>query len=159
MKTSLRERFEEKYIPEPNSGCWIWTACTSRDGYGQIALGGKFRVSLLAHRVSYELHKEPIGEGLSVLHKCDTPACVNPDHLLLGTQNDNVQDMVKKGRNRHPYGEYHPQSKLTFKQVAEIRKERATKKTIFKDLAKKYGVSATVVCGIVNKKNWARHDP
>lgn len=107
---SLYEKFNERWIPEPNTGCWLWTHGSLVAGYGVIQDGNK---SLKAHRVSYELFIGQIGKGLFVCHKCDTPACVNPNHLWLGTCKDNLRDAVKKKRmheqkkthcpNGHPY--------------------------------------------------------
>lgn len=94
----LRERFEERYTPEPNSGCWLWTGAMTTEGYGQIRADGKQRKTLVAHRVSHELYNGPIPSGLFVLHKCDTPACVNPAHLSTGTQKENIHDCISKGR-------------------------------------------------------------
>lgn len=93
---TLEERFHDKYIPEPNSGCWLWIANANRTGYGCLS-DSKQR---LAHRISWEIHRGPIPEGLYVLHKCDVPICVNPEHLFLGTHQDNMDDMVRKGRGR-----------------------------------------------------------
>lgn len=107
----LRERFDAKWCPEPFSGCWLWTAgALSGMQYGTF--GVDTGVSHLAHRVSWELHRGPIPEGLCVLHRCDTPLCVNPEHLWLGTYADNNEDMAAKGRvNR----------RLTPENVREIR--------------------------------------
>lgn len=88
-------RFHQKYIPEPNTGCWLWTDAPNRKGYGELVVGKKV---LRAHRVSWFLHFGEIKEGLHVLHKCDTPACVNPCHLFLGTNSDNMIDKKLKGR-------------------------------------------------------------
>lgn len=86
-------RFESKFYVTP--GCWIWTGSKNTGGHGQFTVCGK---CITAHRVSYELYIGPIPEGMWVLHKCDNPPCQNPDHLFLGTRQDNVDDMVRKGR-------------------------------------------------------------
>src|SRR6185369_11378251 len=83
-------------VHQPKLGpCWIWTAGTSR-GYGQFSRSHKVKVP--AHRVSWVIHNGPIPDGLFVLHRCDRPECVRPDHLFLGTGDDNMADMVSKGR-------------------------------------------------------------
>lgn len=102
MKTVL-ERFEEKFIPEPMSGCWLWTAAALPLGYGKMYVGGKLE---LAHRISYRLYKGPIPEGMLVRHRCDVVACVNPDHLETGTHQQNAGDMVERGRH-HYFGRTH----------------------------------------------------
>lgn len=102
---TLRERFDEKWMPEPFTNCWLWTAGRMVGGYGSIFLrhtgiDWKHRKSVFdgAHRVSWLLHKGPIPEGLRVCHHCDTPSCVNPDHLFVGTAADNTRDSIHKGR-------------------------------------------------------------
>jgi hypothetical protein len=108
--------FEECFQPEPNSGCWLWLGGVQSMGYGML---GPKKHRVLATRFSYEKYKGPIPIGLSVLHRCDTPLCVNPDHLFAGTQRDNLRDAAQKGRTVH--GEQHPGAKLTNQQVVEIR--------------------------------------
>jgi len=93
------------YVPEPNSGCWLWLGSTRSNGYGTIKLGGGRGVRpriIGAHRWSWELHRGPIPDGLQVNHHCDTRLCVNPDHLFLGTQHDNMVDACRKRRMNAP---------------------------------------------------------
>lgn len=92
MTRSLLERFEEKYFPEPNSGCWLWTASISVKGYGKLG-------SQHAHRVSYEIHKGPIAGG-EIDHKCCVRSCVNPDHLQVVSHHKNILLTKERGRKR-----------------------------------------------------------
>lgn len=97
-------RFHDKYIPEPNSGCWLWEGTVGNHGYGVIIMD---RVNTVAHRVSWILHNGVIPDGLWVLHKCDNRQCVNPQHLFLGTPSDNMLDAIAKGRReRAPTAKY-----------------------------------------------------
>ena len=89
------ERFEAKFAR--TEGCWEWTAGKHWDGYGQFWLDG---ANVLAHKASYLFFKGPIPSAMHVLHRCDNPACVNPDHLFPGTHQDNMNDMTRKGRQR-----------------------------------------------------------
>jgi hypothetical protein len=108
-----REKFESRIKVDKN-GCWIWTGMQSKTGYGQVKRDGKF---LFSHRYSYMLYKGDIGKKF-VLHICDVRLCVNPDHLILGTQKDNQQDMKSKGR--HVYGEKSPNAKLNNRAVYKM---------------------------------------
>ena len=94
----IEVRFNNKYIINEQTDCWEWQCATNNIGYGFFRDGDKMRT---AHRVSYELFKGPIPKGMVVCHKCDNPKCVNPDHLWLGTMQDNYNDMVSKGRVKH----------------------------------------------------------
>jgi hypothetical protein len=109
---SAGERFDEFVYPDPNSGCFIWVGAVARKGYGCFMVGslrdGSRRLTQ-AHRFAWERANGPIPAGMCVLHKCDTPCCVNPDHMRLGTLHDNAMDMAAKGRGRKspsglPYG-------------------------------------------------------
>jgi len=161
---SLKEYFEDKFIPEPNSGCWLWLGALDHDGYGSFYV--KRNVEPKAHRFSYELYCEPIPENLSVLHKCDNPCCVNPDHLFVGTQDDNMKDMKNKGRHRNPEinglklhpekaarGEKVNTAKLTEKdcyKVVEYYKQGYTQKQI----SEIYNVHYTTIGGVINGRYW-----
>lgn len=96
MKVLTLDRFESNFIPEPMSGCWLWLNHTNETGHGSFRMDGK-RPS--AHRASYELNVGPVPDGLCVRHRCDTPSCVNPDHLELGTWADNNADRSRRGRH------------------------------------------------------------
>jgi len=126
-----KERIWEKAMPVPECGCWLWTGNVAKVGYGQLISNRKKRY---AHRSSYEVFKGPIPKGMMVCHKCDTRSCVNPDHLFLGTPQDNMTDMIKKGRSKN--GPNHPASKLTKEQVKEILNMEGTHQYI----ADLYGV-------------------
>ena len=103
--TLVRDRFNSKWMPEPFSGCWLWTAANN-GVYGTLRDNREngFR-SKFAHRFSWEIHNGEIPNGFLVLHKCDTPLCVNPEHLFLGTYQDNRLDAIKKGRQIIPRNE------------------------------------------------------
>lgn len=93
----IDQRFWPKVKKRGPDDCWLWTARKGTHGYGMISSPG--HGMLFAHRVCFAIHNGPIPSGLVVLHSCDTPACVNPAHLRLGTQGDNLRDMSAKGRN------------------------------------------------------------
>ena len=140
-------RIEESSIPEPNSGCWLWLGGTTPKGYGMLRVDGVMR---RAHRVSYAAYNdEPIGD-LHVLHKCDNPTCVNPDHLFLGTNQDNVDDRVRKGRNGKLLGENNHQAKLSEEDIVAIRASSSDNIA----LASMYGVSRSLVSLIKRGKRW-----
>lgn len=150
----LRERFNEKIEFEPMSGCWLWNAGTTADGYGKFWMNGKTRV---AHRVSWEFHHQQIPKQLFVLHRCDTPPCVNPAHLFLGTKADNVSDMWRKGRARSVHGTFCNFSKLTDSDISIIRKRRQSGE-LHRSLATAFGCTQSNISQIVNKITW-RHIP
>lgn len=113
----------------------------------------------MAHRLAWEFSKGPIPEGLQVLHKCDNRKCCNPSHLFLGTQKDNIQDMISKGRKairsrEDSVGEASTQAKLTWPQVREMRKRYETEKVRQVDLATQYGLSQPQVSAILIKRCW-----
>jgi hypothetical protein len=96
LNKTPKQRFEEKFIPVPESGCWLWTAGLGVGGYGQFYL----EWPTPAHRASYMLYKGEIPEGMYILHKCDVKCCVNPDHLFVGTHSDNMKDYADKRKKR-----------------------------------------------------------
>ena len=100
-RRSLSERFFENVIPEPNSGCWLWLGALDGRGYGAISEGGREGKNLRAHRVSLLLSGVDVPSASVVLHLCDNRICVNPEHLRVGTQMDNMYDMIAKGRHSH----------------------------------------------------------
>lgn len=143
-RKSLAERLNSN-SKQISSGCWQWTASVYWDGYGQIGLNGK---KLKAHRVSYEQYKGTIPSGMQVLHKCDNRRCVNPDHLFLGTLDDNMKDMVAKKRS--PHGTRNGMSKLNESLVLLIRSACGTQQKI----AGLFGISQSQVSTIKAKKQW-----
>jgi hypothetical protein len=150
---SLRERFDANYTPEPNSGCWLWTAGWGSGGYGFINSGGR---QLKAHRASWALHRGNVPDGIKVLHRCDTPACVNPDHLFLGTDADNNADKIAKGRNKPPsFSSKDGEIVLDEAAVKVIRSEYAPG-VYYHEIATRYGVSPTTISRIINRQTW-RH--
>ena len=153
MKLTIRERFLAKVCVDADSGCWLWQGCGRADGYGAVRFGGK---EYRTHRAAWILFRGKITHGMSVCHKCDTPACVNPDHLFLGTAADNVRDMTKKGRNLR--GEKHPLAKLTAKQVRRIKAMLAEDRMYMSEIAREFGVSPSTIRGIKDGRKW-RHVP
>jgi hypothetical protein len=148
----LVERFWEKVHKAGKDECWLWTASTDREGYGDLSvrISGK-RGHLRAHRYSWELANGPIPKGLCVLHDCDNPPCVNPRHLFLGTNLDNIKDRENKGRGSK--GDRHYRAKLTSDQVTSIRTEHASGISQL-TLAKKYGMGKTTIWAIVHHHTW-----
>ena len=112
---------------------------------------GKYR---MAHRLSFELHHGKIAEGLECCHRCDVPACVNPNHLFIGTHTDNMRDCEIKGRNPHRKGEKHHKAKLTDETVRLIASELKNRTATQWEIAKKFGVTQSTVSLIKLGKIW-----
>lgn len=130
---------------EPNSGCWLWARNIDEKGYGRIEIKSPTpavpRGIYPAHRLSWIAHRGPIPDGLWVLHRCDTPSCVNPDHLFFGTAIDNMRDMVRKGRAKAPGAPYSRVRPDAAEQIrAALREGRSVRQT-----ARDFGVSGTTV--------------
>ncbi|MGE0456444.1 MAG: HNH endonuclease [Vicinamibacteria bacterium] len=131
--------------------CWEWFGRCNRKRYGVIRHGKK---SVAVHRVSWEIHHGAIPVGMHVLHSCDVPWCVNPGHLWLGSNLDNIADKMAKGRHRSPTGEQNGESRLTWQQVEEIRALYWEQDVYQKDIAARFDITQPQVSKIVNEKRW-----
>jgi hypothetical protein len=153
LHKSLWDRFHDKFVPDPNSGCWLWTGASKELGYGVIGLGHREDGTAKAHRVAYQLYKGDIPQGMNVLHSCDLPCCVNPAHLRLGTLSDNSRDCVSRGRHKTPdnRGERATWAKLNAEKVAQIKNREMTGAAY----AKLYGVSKSTIYQIWSGRNWS----
>lgn len=150
----IEERFWSRV--DRTGECWNWTGSGKGvgAGYGQISRGGDKGQSVLVHRLSWELHNGEIPNGLHVLHRCDNPRCVRPDHLFLGTNADNMADKVSKRRHRTPNGEGNGSAKLTTEAVFQIRSQYESGLSQ-SNIAAAFGVSQTLVSAIVRRRLWA----
>lgn len=133
------ERFETKYMPVTESGCWLWTDRMDKYGYGLFYMNSRKYGS---HRVSWEIHNGPIPEGKQINHKCHVRCCVNPHHLYVGTQAENMLDKMERGLAA---------VKLKASDILEIR--NSTLPT--KELAIKYDVSTGTIYKIISRAIWA----
>lgn len=153
QRMPVADRFWDKVKKGSESECWLWIAGDNGEGYGRFRHGRK---KVAAHRFSWELVHGPINDESFVLHKCDNPACVNPAHLFLGTNQDNMIDMVLKGRNKPRLGKRNNKAKLTEDAVREIRRIYASGSVSQYQLAEKYGVGQPCIKDVVNFITW-RH--
>lgn len=155
---------------QKSDGCWEWVGARNPNGYGNHHAQGRTRK---AHRVSWEMEYGPIPEGMLVLHRCDNPPCVRPDHLFLGTQRDNLRDAIAKGRwnspkrvrsyavtaqklsaRSGPSGESNPNARLTAAEVASIRTRYASGLESQSRIAADYGITQVNVSHIVRGLSW-----
>jgi hypothetical protein len=144
-------RFIEKV--NKTDTCWLWTGAKYRRGYGHFGrwIDNVWRM-YKTHRYAYEYFKGPIPDGLLVLHKCDNPACVNPEHLFVGTYKENTQDMLQKGRFGYPRNPEHNHLDFEFAQWVRAYAEVRTMKQ--KDIAKIFNISTAQTSRILNNKIW-----
>jgi hypothetical protein len=148
---SLADRFWSKV--EKTDGCWIWKAGRSV-GYGSFLYGGKCTT---AHRVAWILTFGDIAEDVVVCHKCDNPPCVRPDHLFIGTDKDNSDDKIQKGRQGRAFGSRNANHRLTFAKAQEMRSLYATGEWSIAKLAEAFGVSKKPAWQVVHNVTWL-HD-
>jgi hypothetical protein len=151
-------RFPQWFTPEPNTGCWLWTGHLTNAGYGQFLISKRENHRECAHRASWMIYCGPIPNGMSVCHKCDVRSCVNPEHLFLGTNFDNMRDAAAKGRMKwkNPErptllrGEVYHQARLTTAAVREIRASTASGV----EAARRYGVTPVTISRIRRRIIW-----
>lgn len=142
------ERFYSYVVPEPNSGCWLWIGATDKDGYGVFRFRSK---QMKAHRVAWLLNRGEIDDGSCVCHRCDTPPCVNDEHLFVGTNAENLADSARKGRKA---GERNGRAILTVADVVAIRLAGPSVPAEY--WAKHFGVCAATVCHARRGFTWTR---
>jgi hypothetical protein len=154
----------DRIIVDSNQ-CWIWQGATKTlNGYGHLTIGSRSdgtRKTVSAHRYSYRCFNGVIPKGLWVLHKCDVPSCVNPEHLYLGNRQDNVNDRERNNRNKTPClkHENHPKAKLTWEHVNSIRGKATGKRGEVTLMAKKYKVNHHTISDVLRLKTWLPEPP
>lgn len=140
------DRFNKYVSPEPNSGCWLWTGGATSFGYGRFTRGRATEGRTDAHRYAYEYFVGQIPTGMEVCHRCDTPACVNPEHLFLGTRKDNSVDMMRKNRG--------PNSKLSPADILDIRSMDDGSRRVMRAVCEKYGITSNTFYRIRHNECW-----
>lgn len=147
---NVLRRLLASVLRDSGSGCWVWQKYRNRRGYGCMTM--RASLSFLAHRVSYTLFRDAVPSGMMVCHHCDNPPCCNPSHLFVGTRQDNMDDMKRKGRS--PAGTASPNSKLTDADVMEIRRRyEAGERT--EDIATRFNIKARNVSWVATGKAWS----
>jgi hypothetical protein len=152
--SSEKEIFERHVQPSNIENCWDWLSYKNPSGYGQTKIGGRNGKHILAHRLSWIVYFGEIPEGMHVCHKCDNPSCVNPNHLFLGTNLDNIKDRMKKGRSVATWKgvprEKHPSCKVTDIQIAEMVNLRKLGKSI-PTIAPMFGITPRHISKLTSK--------
>jgi hypothetical protein len=151
------DRFFERITKLKEDGCWLWNGMLDKHKYGIMTTRiNNIPKNIFAHRISYFIYFGEFDEKLCVLHKCDNPSCVNPNHLFLGTQLDNIADCVSKGRasGGSSKGSANKAAKLSENDVVEILKLCDEGGTTFKEMAEMYGVSPRTIEGIAYHLSW-----
>lgn len=154
MNRTLEERFWLRVIKTET--CWLWEPTAASGKYGAVGIKG---LPGRSNRAAWYLTFGEIPEGMHVLHRCDNPPCVRPDHLFLGTNLDNHYDKMAKGRQARGAsvsGENCPSSKLSTSQVLEIRRQHEARETSIRELSRRYSVSRPTIKAIVRRETW-RH--
>lgn len=152
MNKAIKDRFWRKVSIKNPRECWEWLAAKNNCGYGTFKLTkGK---SWLSHRVAYLLEFGEIPKSKYVLHSCDNPACVNPKHLYIGTQFENMRDKSLRGRDYDRNGERNSNAKLTEILVDRLRAEYEKRETTQETLSRKFNISPAQVHNIVARKSW-----
>lgn len=149
-------KFLSQRIATSKETCWNWNGTLHKDGYGVFYTPTRSgdKKTLLAHRFAWELVNGNIPAGLCICHKCDNPRCVNTNHLFVGTQLDNIADMVAKGRGRHLAGVEIAMSKLNDEKVRQMRAIRTAESTTLSVLADRFGVTKATVSKAINLQTW-----
>jgi hypothetical protein len=158
MNKILEKRFWDKVDIKGKDECWNWLGGCNRAGYGQFRVKNGYFFNLpnqkmMAHRLAYELCIGVIIPGKKILHKCDNPPCCNPAHLWMGTQKENIQDCLKKGRRANLHGERNPRAKLTEDDVREIRKRILNHEKDI-NIAHIFCISVAAIWQIRKNNNW-----
>jgi hypothetical protein len=151
LRKTLKQRLLDNVQIDEQTGCWNWLKYKDKNQYGHMKVLGK---SELVHRMAYQTLVGDIPIGMFVCHKCDNPSCLNPDHLFLGTNQDNINDKVAKNRqskNGQQKGSKHSLAKLTEKDVVDIRASTLSQNK----LALLYGVTQSSISHIQNKITWS----
>lgn len=149
---TIKERFIKFVLIDPVSGCWNWIGTKKNRGYGGFRYNGKFTK---AHRVSWQLYKGAIPEGMCICHHCDNESCVCPDHLFSGTHTDNMRDKSEKGRSNPCRGDKARWRKLNSSDVIQIRSMYKTGEYTQRGLAKMFKVSQSTILFLLQGRNWA----